>query len=217
MPARWATYQWRPDQRPLDSQGEGRHQQPPRETNGVLNIGPGGEKRLDDLHPPLRGGAIQGVHAALAEGVRVHARGEHLLDLFQVPGVRRVHELLDPLGPGAGRLLRLHGLAVIHLFGLWLLAAALKQVDRHLVLLRGGEEVKLTPKEFELLSFLARHPGKVVTHKQILTAVWGPAHSEDTQYLRVYMRQLRRKIEADPERPKYLLTETGVGYRLRVD
>ena len=60
---------------------------------------------------------------------------------------------------------------------------------------RAGVELKLTPKEFKLLSFLARHAGRVVTHEQILTAVWGPAHTEDTQYLRVYVEQLRQKIE----------------------
>ncbi len=60
---------------------------------------------------------------------------------------------------------------------------------------RAGQELKLTPKEFELLSFLARHAGKVITHKQILAAVWGPAHTEDTQYLRVYVGHLRQKIE----------------------
>lgn len=77
-----------------------------------------------------------------------------------------------------------------------------------------GREVKLTPKEFELLSFLARHAGMVVTHKQILTAVWGPAHSESTQYLRVYVGHLRQKIEANPDDPKIVLTEPGIGYRI---
>lgn len=77
-----------------------------------------------------------------------------------------------------------------------------------------GQEIKLTRKEFDLLSFLARHVGKVVTHRQILTAVWGPAHSEDTQYLRVYIRQLRQKIEANPADPKIISTETGIGYRI---
>ena len=72
---------------------------------------------------------------------------------------------------------------------------------RHRVM-RGGSEVKLTPKEFELLSFLARHAGKVLTHRQILTAVWGPAHTEDTQYLRVYVGQLRQKIEAEAGRSR---------------
>jgi two-component system KDP operon response regulator KdpE len=79
---------------------------------------------------------------------------------------------------------------------------------------RGGVEVKLTPKEFELLSFLARHAGRVVTHKQILTAVWGPAHTEDTQYLRVYVGQLRLKIEQRAEDPQIVLTEPGIGYRI---
>jgi two-component system, OmpR family, KDP operon response regulator KdpE len=79
---------------------------------------------------------------------------------------------------------------------------------------RGGVELKLTPKEFELLSFLARHAGRVVTHKQILTAVWGPAHTEDTQYLRVYIGQLRQKIEEHPDDPRIILTEPGIGYRV---
>lgn len=79
---------------------------------------------------------------------------------------------------------------------------------------RGGQEIKLTPKEFELLSFLVRHAGKVVTHRQILTAVWGPAHTEDTQYLRVYIGQLRQKIEENPEDPSVVLTESGIGYRI---
>jgi two-component system KDP operon response regulator KdpE len=79
---------------------------------------------------------------------------------------------------------------------------------------RASSELKLTPKEFELLSFLARHAGRVVTHRQILAAVWGPAHTEDTQYLRVYVGQLRQKIEAKPDDPRIILTEPGIGYRL---
>jgi len=84
---------------------------------------------------------------------------------------------------------------------------------RHRVV-RSDVEVKLTPKEFELLSFLARHVGKVVTHRQILTAVWGPAHGTDTQYLRVYIGQLRQKIERDAGDPRIIITEPGVGYRI---
>ncbi len=80
---------------------------------------------------------------------------------------------------------------------------------------RGGAELKLTPKEFDLLSFLARHAGRVVTHRQILAAVWGPAHTEDTQYLRVYIGQLRQKIEDKPDDPRVVLTEPGIGYRVR--
>jgi two-component system KDP operon response regulator KdpE len=79
---------------------------------------------------------------------------------------------------------------------------------------RAGAELKLTPKEYELLSFLAKHAGRVVTHKQILTAVWGPAHTEDTQYLRVYVGQLRQKVEAHPDDPRIILTEPGIGYRI---
>jgi two-component system, OmpR family, KDP operon response regulator KdpE len=79
---------------------------------------------------------------------------------------------------------------------------------------RQGEELRLTPKEFELLSFLARHAGKVVTHRQILAAVWGPAHIEDTQYLRVYIGHLRQKIEHNPDDPRIIVTEPGVGYRM---
>lgn len=79
---------------------------------------------------------------------------------------------------------------------------------------RAGAELKLTPKEFELLSFLARHAGRVITHKQILAVVWGPAHTEDTQYLRVYIGQLRQKIEEKPDDPRIVLTEPGIGYRI---
>jgi two-component system KDP operon response regulator KdpE len=79
---------------------------------------------------------------------------------------------------------------------------------------RGGAELKLTPKEFDLLSFLARHVGRVLTHRQILAAVWGPAHTEDTQYLRVYIGQLRQKMEAQPDDPRIILTEPGIGYRI---
>ena len=77
-----------------------------------------------------------------------------------------------------------------------------------------GEEVHLSPKEYDLLAELVRHAGKVLTHKHLLRAVWGPAY-DDAQYLRVFMRQLRRKLEADPARPVHILTEAGVGYRLR--
>ena len=79
---------------------------------------------------------------------------------------------------------------------------------------KNGAEVHLTPIEFRLLACLAKHLGMVVTHRQLLTEVWGPTHAADTHYLRVYMKQLREKLEADPVQPKHLLTETGVGYRL---
>jgi two-component system KDP operon response regulator KdpE len=82
---------------------------------------------------------------------------------------------------------------------------------------KGGAEIHLTPIEFRLLACLAKHLGMVVTHRQLLTEVWGPTHAADTHYLRVYMKQLREKLEADPVQPKHLLTETGVGYRLVAD
>jgi two-component system, OmpR family, KDP operon response regulator KdpE len=77
----------------------------------------------------------------------------------------------------------------------------------------GGNEVKLSPREYDLLRLMVAYAGKVLTHKFILKEVWGG--ETDIQYLRIYIRQLRRKIEADPERPQHILTETGVGYRLR--
>jgi two-component system, OmpR family, KDP operon response regulator KdpE len=80
--------------------------------------------------------------------------------------------------------------------------------------IRAGREVRLTPKEFEILVLLARYPGTVVTHRQILTAIWGPAHTEDTPYLRVHVGQLRRKIEDDPEHPSIILNVPGVGYQI---
>ncbi len=76
-----------------------------------------------------------------------------------------------------------------------------------------GEAVKLSPKEYELLRVLVQHAGKVLTHRFLLGELWDPL--TDAQYLRVYVRQLRQKIEADPERPQYILTETGIGYRFR--
>jgi two-component system KDP operon response regulator KdpE len=78
-------------------------------------------------------------------------------------------------------------------------------------------EVHLTPIEYNLLKTLVQHAGKVVTQTQLLKEVWGPAYSAESHYLRVYMSQLRRKIEVDPARPRYLLTEPGVGYRLRIE
>src|SRR5262249_47529707 len=77
----------------------------------------------------------------------------------------------------------------------------------------GDKEIKLSPKEYDLLRMLVQHAGKVLTHKSLMGELWD--NLTDAQYLRVYVRQLRQKIEADPERPRYILTETGIGYRLR--
>jgi len=82
---------------------------------------------------------------------------------------------------------------------------------------RSGSEVRLTRTEYRLLAALVKHAGKVLTHRQLLVEVWGPGASSETHYLRVYMAQLRHKLEDDPARPRHLLTELGVGYRLRVD
>ncbi len=78
---------------------------------------------------------------------------------------------------------------------------------------RAGNAIRLTPKEFDLLVLLARNAGKVLTHRHILQSLWGPAHVEDTPYLRVFIGQLRQKIEAEPTSPRLILTEPGVGYR----
>jgi two-component system KDP operon response regulator KdpE len=78
-----------------------------------------------------------------------------------------------------------------------------------------GREVRLTPMQYKLFATLMRNAGKVLTHEQILLSVWGPASKKETQYLRIYMRQLREKLERDPANPRYLVTEPGVGYRLR--
>jgi two-component system KDP operon response regulator KdpE len=84
-------------------------------------------------------------------------------------------------------------------------------VSRHIV--RGGEEIHLTPIEFRLLAVLLNNPGKVLTQRQLLNQVWGPNAIEHSHYLRIYMGHLRQKLEADPARPQHLLTETGIGYR----
>jgi two-component system KDP operon response regulator KdpE len=80
-----------------------------------------------------------------------------------------------------------------------------------------GRQIHLTPNEFRLLAALVKNAGKVMTHRQLLRDVWGPGSAQENHYVRVCMNQLRQKIEADPARPKLLLTETGVGYRLAVD
>jgi two-component system KDP operon response regulator KdpE len=81
----------------------------------------------------------------------------------------------------------------------------------------GGKQIRLSRKEYDLMRILASHPGKVITHQQLLQEVWGQGYIEETQYLRVYMGQLRQKLEQDPAAPKYLLTEPGVGYRFRAN
>jgi two-component system, OmpR family, KDP operon response regulator KdpE len=88
-------------------------------------------------------------------------------------------------------------------------------VHRHVY--AGAQEVHLTPKEYRLLATFIKHAGKVLTHRQLLKEVWGPQYVNETHYLRIYMAQLRHKLERDPTRPQYLITEAGVGYRLLDD
>lgn len=85
------------------------------------------------------------------------------------------------------------------------------------IIKRNGEEIKLTATEFKLLAYLASNTGRVLTHQSILTNVWDPADADHIEYLRVYMRQLRKKLETDPERPRHILTEPGIGYRFIAD
>ena len=85
------------------------------------------------------------------------------------------------------------------------------------IIKRGDEEIKLTGREYKLLAYIASNHGRVLTHQSILTHVWGPADADHTEYLRVYMRQLRKKLEEDPERPQHILTEPGIGYRFIAD
>lgn len=87
----------------------------------------------------------------------------------------------------------------------------------HRLVSQGGSPVHLTPTEYRLLTTLIKHAGKVMTHRQLLRDVWGPAYAAESHLLRVHMAQLRHKLEAEPARPRYLLTEPGVGYRLVVD
>ena len=91
---------------------------------------------------------------------------------------------------------------------------AVDLVRRHVT--RAGHEIKLSPKEFDLLRHLVMHAGKVLTHRQLLREVWGPAQADEVQYLRVFIRGLRQKLEPDPTRPTHILTELGVGYRLQL-
>lgn len=83
------------------------------------------------------------------------------------------------------------------------------------VVTRNGESVRLTPTEWSILELLVRNPGKLITQQQILSTVWGPAYAKEANYLRVYIAQLRRKLEADTGNPRHLLTEAGIGYRFR--
>jgi two-component system KDP operon response regulator KdpE len=111
----------------------------------------------------------------------------------------RLRALLRRAGPSGGPMLEIGELVI--------------DLDKQLVTV-GGRRVQLTPNEFELLRVLAQNEGKLMTHPAILREVWGPAYGTESHYLHVYVSQLRRKLEDDPSRPRYLLTESGAGYRL---
>jgi two-component system, OmpR family, KDP operon response regulator KdpE len=83
-------------------------------------------------------------------------------------------------------------------------------------IVQGGDEVHLTPKQFDLLRYLVLHPNRAISHRELLQAVWGPDYGDQVDYLRVFIKQLRQKIEATPDKPEYILTEPWVGYRLRL-
>lgn len=85
------------------------------------------------------------------------------------------------------------------------------------IVTRAGTEVHLTPIEYKLLTTLARHAGLVMTHRQLLKEVWGPGHADESHYLRIFVRQLRQKLERDPTQPRHITTEVGVGYRFLID
>jgi two-component system KDP operon response regulator KdpE len=110
----------------------------------------------------------------------------------------RLRAVLRRAGPSGDPVLRVGEVAV--------------DLDKHAVTVR-GEPVRLTPNEFSLLALFARNEGRLLTHGAILRAVWGKAYERESHYLHVYVSQLRRKIEDDPARPRYLLTEPGAGYR----
>jgi two-component system KDP operon response regulator KdpE len=111
----------------------------------------------------------------------------------------RLRALLRRAGPASGPVLEVGELVI--------------DLDKRLVTV-GGRRIQLTPNEFELLRVLAQNEGKLMTHPAILREVWGPAYGTESHYLHVYVSQLRRKLEDDPSRPRYLLTEPGAGYRL---
>jgi len=121
-----------------------------------------------------------------------------------------IGELLARIRVSLRHAARLAGDGVETLFCLGDLQVDLSRRSVHI----GEQEIHLTPIEYRLLTVLIHHAGKVLTHRQLLLDVWGPAYVEHAHYVRIYMGQLRRKLEADPTQPRYLLTEAGVGYRL---
>ena len=124
-----------------------------------------------------------------------------------------IGELLARIRVSLRHAARLTGDSVETLFSVGDLQVDLSRRSVHI----GDQEIHLTPIEYRLLTVLIHHAGKVMTHRQLLLDVWGPAYVEHAHYVRIYMGQLRRKLESDPNQPRYLLTEAGVGYRLALD
>jgi two-component system KDP operon response regulator KdpE len=148
---------------------------------------------------------VLSVRSRETEKVRAFDLGadDYVVKPFGMPELlARIKAALRRRGAAGEPLFRAGGLEVD-------LARRLVRVD--------GAEVRLSPKQYRLLQVLVAHAGKVVTHRQLLGEVWGAAHRDDVQYLRVFVRKLRGRLEADPARPRYLLTELGVGYRLRTE
>jgi two-component system KDP operon response regulator KdpE len=148
---------------------------------------------------------VLSVRSREAEKVRAFDLGadDYIVKPFGMPELlARIKAALRRRGSAGEPLFRVGGLEV--------------DLARHLVRVDGAE-VRLSPKQYRLLQVLVAHAGKVVTHRHLLAEVWGAAHRDDVQYLRVFVRKLRGRLEADPSRPRYLLTELGVGYRLRTE
>ena len=150
-----------------------------------------------------------------AEGWLVHEAATLRQGLAEA-GTRKpdllVLDLGLPDGDGTALIRDVRGWSAVPII---VLSARTDEADK-IAALDAGAEVHLTPIEYRLLGALITHPGRVLTHRQLLREVWGPAHAEQSHYLRIYMGHLRQKLEADPAQPVHLLTETAVGYRLVV-
>ena len=144
------------------------------------------------------------------EGAKVRALDQGADDYLTKPF--GIEELLARIRVGLRHAARAQGPAPV------IVKAGSLEIDlSQYKVLKGGVEVKLTGTEFKLLAYLIANAGRVLTHRSLLTSVWGPADADHVEYLRVFIRQLRMKLEDNPEEPKYLRTEPGVGYRFDLD
>ncbi|HLC35866.1 MAG TPA: response regulator transcription factor [Anaerolineales bacterium] len=144
------------------------------------------------------------------EGAKVRALDQGADDYLTKPF--GIEELLARIRVGLRHAARAQGAPLV------IVKAGSLEIDlSQYKVLKGGVEVKLTGTEFKLLAYLIANAGRVLTHRSLLTSVWGPADADHVEYLRVFIRQLRMKLEDNPEEPKYLRTEPGVGYRFDLD